>query len=313
MATGDDALTYLAARITAEPSEHGAQFVGARRYRAVLISRSRWTQQTTWRWSGQEDGFAVVVLPDGVAARLRVSATDGATTSPFLLHDGIDELVRWNGPGSCTMVWLPRRALTDLAGTDIELPRVLSEGLLARGLRALLGTLSASAPPEAGTVSAYLLERLLIEHVWGLVLESAGMPRTAYRRGSLYERAHALIRLNAADAHYGVASLVHDMAISERHLQRLFAEHGATPRGALRRARVDVASSMLGNPDYDVLSLDQIARSAGFADGGSMRSAFLREGMPTPRRSRAARRNPGEPATVQVAPDHGAVIERPGG
>lgn len=307
MGKGNDVLTLVRSRIDLGRDERQLHLTEALRYRSVVISRLRWRQPMEWGWRGGRsrpgEEFAAIVFPEDAEAHLDGVESRRSGTAPFLLHDGMAERVRWEDAGACTMLWFPRRALTDLAGQDIEFPRTLAENLLTSGLRALLGTLSTAAPPVSSAVSAYVIERLLIEHVWGLVLESSGLPQVAGRRGNLYQRAHSLIRMNASDPQYGVASLVHDLAISERHLQRLFADRGITPRAMLRRTRVELASTMLRDAGYDILSLGQIAQSAGFPDAASMRSAFLHEGLPTPRRLRRDRDEASGAATLRAQAD----------
>ncbi|MDR6867008.1 AraC-like DNA-binding protein [Microbacterium resistens] len=282
----DFTVSSLAVRFGKEARSR-TRIVLARQWKSVLIGHVSWDASTTWEWGGEaSDGLLALVLPGGVPARL--GGDDATVTAPFFLMDGRSELVTWADAGACTMLWLPRQAIIELAGQDFAVPRAIVETDLTQGLRALVDVLS-RAPQTVVTspVGKYVLENLLIESVWGFILESTDVVRRTGRRGSLYERARSLIFLNASSPSYTVTTMATDLAVSARQLQRAFAARGATPRASLRQARVQLALSMLKDPGYDdLLSLDQIARHSGFADAGTLRIALSREGLPSPRRLR---------------------------
>jgi len=86
------------------------------------------------------------------------------------------------------------------------------------------------------------------------------------------ERALNLIEAGALDRD-GVAALASRLGIGSRHLSRLFADHlDASPSQVALSLRVQRAKRLL---DDGELSVEAIARRAGFASSRRMRAAFL--------------------------------------
>lgn len=69
-----------------------------------------------------------------------------------------------------------------------------------------------------------------------------------------------------------------------RHVQRMFAEVGSSPAAELRLLRVELAQNMLQDPEYDLLSLAEVAEYSGFRSSAALRRAFVACGLPVPRR-----------------------------
>lgn len=279
-----------------ETSDKPAAFV--LRCRGIVIRRMVWTEPARWAWPGAAGTLSTayglaepvaVVFPENAGVLLgREEAA--ASPAPFFLQRGRPERVTWDDAGSCLVLWAERSALQAAAENSAALPRRVSETVLTRSLRGLLTAtadgLRTGPPPTAA--AQYVLEHLLIEGARGMIVEASGADERKRGEG-VYERAQALIRVKASDQEYSVAALAADLGLSERHLQRAFAEHDRSPRGTLRRTRVDLALEMLNDPDADGLTLDEIALRSGFADSTAMRACFARESLDTPRRLRRNR------------------------
>jgi AraC family transcriptional regulator of adaptative response/methylated-DNA-[protein]-cysteine methyltransferase len=86
------------------------------------------------------------------------------------------------------------------------------------------------------------------------------------------ERALNLIEQGALDRN-DVAALAARLGIGSRHLSRLFANHlDASPLQVALSLRIQRAKRMLDNTD---LSINEVARRAGFSQPRRMRAAFL--------------------------------------
>ena len=279
-----------------EPPDGSAAFV--LRCRDIVIRRMVWTRPARWAWLGTAGTLSAayglsepvgLVFPENAGVLLGREA-GSASSAPFFLQSGRPERVAWDGAGSCLVLWAERSTLQGVGENLADLPRQVAETVLTRSLRGLL-TAAADAlrtGPAPTPAAQYALERLLLDGARGMIVEADAT--AARKRGEgVYERTLALIRVKASDQEYSVAALAADLGLSERHLQRAFAEHDRSPRGTLRRARVDLALEMLRDPDADRLTLDEIALRSGFADATAMRACFVRESLDTPRRLRRDR------------------------
>lgn len=95
--------------------------------------------------------------------------------------------------------------------------------------------------------------------------------------------------LHREDPQFTIAELAAELHVSLRHLQRAFAKNGTTPGDALRRLRVEFAESLLRNPDYTVLTIEEIAAHSGFSSALQLRRALRAEGLPSPTMIRPSR------------------------
>ncbi|MEU8318660.1 helix-turn-helix domain-containing protein [Nonomuraea sp. NPDC048881] len=130
-----------------------------------------------------------------------------------------------------------------------------------------------------------------VEEVLVLATASAGaVPAPGAEGGD--ERVRRVLDLIAAEpgAQHSVASLARAVALSPSRFAHLFAaETGLAPMGAVRRARVRHAASLLEVTDLDV---GQVAAASGFVSPFHFSRAFRREyGLP-PRDYRARLRRP---------------------
>ncbi|MFF4193269.1 helix-turn-helix domain-containing protein [Nonomuraea sp. NPDC001831] len=152
-----------------------------------------------------------------------------------------------------------------------------------------------AGPPSAPAVvmSSPARELVLgaVEEVLVLATAAAGAVREPGAEGG-DERVRRVLDLIAAEpeAQHSVASLARAVALSPSRFAHLFAaETGQTPMGAVRRARVRHAASLLEVTDLDV---GQVAAASGFVSPFHFSRAFRREyGLP-PRDYRARLRRP---------------------
>ena len=163
-----------------------------------------------------------------------------------------------------------RDGLEELA---VLVPRSLLTGVdSARSLaRPVLGDVGAAG--SAGRTTARLLaralrssspvaadERTLVELVSVLVCGDRVDVSLAHRA-----RARAFIEERLRDPALDAGAIAAAVGLSERHLGRVFADDGTSiPRHVLRR-RLDVAHSVLTDPDADHLSIADVAARCGFS------------------------------------------------
>lgn len=140
---------------------------------------------------------------------------------------------------------------------------------------------SAAAASASSRFSEYFFERLLQELMLGLVVETAGLKPEGGRRNPMVF-AMAIIAAQCADPDLTATAVAREVNISQRQLERLFRVRGTSIAHQIRRARVDLAISMLRDPTHRPLTVDQIAQHAGFSNGSSLARAMSSEGRPSP-------------------------------
>lgn len=187
-------------------------------------------------------------------------------------------------------VAMPTAALEEYTGSAGSLGTIQESAVLAPTKKFLLGTLENTHSLER--LSAYFLEKLVLEMVASLLLESRGAGSMAAPSAGLLDRAMSQIAGYRTDRELTPARLAHDLNISMRQLQRLFSAIGSTPSREIRRQRADLAVSMLTNPAFRVLNVSQVAQHSGFADASELRRAFESMGYSTPSEIRHAIESP---------------------
>ncbi|WP_230114341.1 helix-turn-helix domain-containing protein [Microbacterium oxydans] len=145
-------------------------------------------------------------------------------------------------------------------------------------------------PEPVSGFGSYYFERLLQEMVIGVAVEGAKVPQRAPRAG-VYLSALAMIAAQREDPGLSPHMIADQLAISMRQLQRAFRSHDTTPERQIRRARVEHAVTLLADRVYDPLSIAEIGRYAGFADGSSLARAMAQEGHRSPAALRRASRS----------------------
>ncbi|VXB76253.1 Helix-turn-helix domain-containing protein [Microbacterium sp. 8M] len=259
----------------------------AQRYRSVLATQHALDPAAEWRWSAQPaggDAFAAVLLS---AVPLRVVDGDGARAEApvgtlCFLHPHRTVTVAAATAGTTMCAWVPWDALAEIESGVRAPGEVIALSTIGRGLQAFLTSLlTQHADPTVYT--DYLVERLIAEMVFSVLVEAAPRVAVEGRKGSGIERARSLMLVRRGDRDFGVAELARDMHLSVRQLQRMFAAEGSAPAEELRRIRVELARELMSDPDYAPLGIAEIAEHAGFTDAAGMRRAFALSGLPSPR------------------------------
>lgn len=212
----------------------------------------------------------------------------------LFLRSRSDYLLAWSDEAEVIVVSAPEAVVAAFGAPLDE-----SDGPLFAGDSALVAPATAyfrsllSGAARPGRVATYALSRLSEEMVGSLFLERASVGAGPVKvQPSLYRRALALIASRRADSELTVPSLAAELAVSPRHLQRAFSEQGTSPAMEIRRLRVELAVQLLTEQRYDVLSVEEVSRFAGFTSADDLRRAFRLQGEPSPTRVRAQRRAP---------------------
>ncbi|WP_102194336.1 helix-turn-helix domain-containing protein [Microbacterium aurantiacum] len=263
---------------------HRSGLVSSRVFRSVCVSRMR-PLPGEWTWAPPEGSaaFAALVI---AAEGHTVSAGDGAPTRALFLPPVGSATIVWSEPADLIAVWLPPDAVSEFANTLAPVPSALPNSPFLTAISAFATSLSGAAKDSSG-VARYAIERLLVEMAFGALLERHSSDHLTVAAAPLIERARSVMMARREDAGFTAAQLSQDLHVSARQLQRAFAREMTTPVIALRRMRVELAESLLRNPHYDTLSIDEIARHSGFTSALQLRRALGAEHLPPPSALRA--------------------------
>ncbi|UXW86763.1 helix-turn-helix domain-containing protein [Microbacterium azadirachtae] len=266
--------------------------VVALKFRNVITALHAIGPGERWRWGTQTPAgreTAVVLVPSA-PIRLQNAGSDPKNVPPgtlVFLHPHRPTALYAGQSGTVVSAWIPWEALGEIE-TSVRVPSTrIAPSALGRGLHALIVSLLAE-PSTQSPLTDYLVEQMLTEMVFGVLVEAA--PRVDLVGGHRHaiEKARSLLLTRRADPEYDVEALARDMHMSIRHLQRLFAAEGSTVASELRRARVNLARGLISNPENLVLDIAEIAWLSGFGEAAKMRRAFAWAGLPSPRKLRDA-------------------------
>jgi len=264
----------------------------ARRHRGVLATQHALEPAAPWTWAAQPaDGEEIAVMLIA-AVPLTVLGGDGESIevppgSLCFLHPHRATEVAAASAGTAMCAWVPWDALAEIESGMGAPSEVVAGSVLGRGLQAFLSSLL-TQPSDPTVYTDYLVERLIVEMVFSVLVEAAPRVSGEGRKGSGVDRARSLMLVRRADQDFGVAALARDMHLSVRQLQRLFAAEGSAPAEELRRIRVELARELMNDADYAPLGIAEIAEHSGFADAAGLRRAFALAGLPSPRTVRRA-------------------------
>lgn len=255
---------------------HHAGLTAAKSFRSIVTTMHH-VQDTRWRWNPRDshERYAAVFFP-----RFDVEQREDEPIGLFLPADAA-EPVHWKRPTDVVGVWMRAESLDDfMNGAHLE-RMSLQPSPLTTAFRAFARSV-AHEPDTGSSISRYAIERLLAEMVFSAVLETQAGELPERGPASLLDRARSTMLLHREDPAFTVAELASELHVSPRHLQRAFARVQTTPGDALRLVRVELAESLLRNPDYAPLSVDEIARHSGFSNGLQLRRALRAQGLPAP-------------------------------
>lgn len=239
---------------------------------------------------------------DTATGRLRVGAPQA-----FLLDHGSPIHAAPLGDLRLLSIVVPSEALTGAtAPAPGEVRPVPADSTLLDPTLAFAERAAAvDAEPVSG-FGSYYVERLLQEMVIGVAVEGVRSPRRV-PQVDVHLSAVAMIAAQREDPSLSPQVIADQLAISVRQLQRVFRAHDTTPERQIRQARVEHATRLLSDRTYDPLSVADIGRYAGFADGSSLARAMAREGRSSPStvRRRSREESGDEDAVIPDATDDG--------
>jgi len=243
------------------------------------------TGETRWNWRADADVREVAAIVFVLRGSALIHSTGAGEIEvdageAFLIHSRRSADVHWASGSGCLVLLLPTDAIVG-SGVDADsLPVTFDRTPLLAATREFSSALCRERGVSA-RFSEYVSERLLAEMAFGLVLEGREVGR-GVAIGTLAERARTIMVVRRAEPDLSAASVAADLHVSVRQLQRAFAAAGSSPAAALRNLRVELAQSMLHDPQYDGLSVDQVAQYSGFASTSVLRRAFDAEGITAP-------------------------------
>lgn len=264
----------------------------AHQYRGVMATQHALEPATPWTWLAQPANGDEVSAMLIAAVPLTVVSGDGQpfevpAGSLYFLHPHRDIKITATGTGTAMCAWVPWHALDDIESGVSAPGEPITGSALGRGLQAFLASLL-TQHSDPTVYTDYLVERLIVEMVFSVLIEAAPRSTMEGGKGSSIERARSLMLMRRAERDFGVAALARDMHMSVRQLQRLFAAEGSAPAEELRRIRVELARELMSDADYRPLGIAEIAEHAGFSDAAGLRRAFALAGLPSPRVVRKA-------------------------
>ena len=277
------AITRLLARHLGSDA-HGSGLLAARSFRSIDVTLHRTRPSAAWEWGGRNERpthSAVILTGDGNGVPHDGGDDDPERLGLFLPPPGDTTTIPWTRSGEVLAIWTPIESIAKFTEGVVPARTALVSSPLTTGLRAFAYTL-VRQPDEGSSVARYAVERLLAEMIFGALLEQDSIESTRTSASSLLERARSAMLIRREDPAFGPAQLAAELHISARQLQRAFARIETTPGDALRRMRVELAESLLRNPVYARLSIEDIARYSGFSSGLQLRRALRAEGLPGP-------------------------------
>lgn len=259
----------------------------ALRYRSVLATHHLLDQDGQWWWGDQPDdgdevaGFMIgqqplIVGSPGGASEELLPGTVG------FLHPHRAAQIAADAKGEVMCLWVSWDALDEVESGVRAPSMIIPQSPLSKGLQAFLGSLLTQ--PVASTMySDYLVERMLAEMAFGVLVEAAPRSLIEGRNQPAIDRARSLMLIRRSDPDFNVAVLAQEMHVSTRQLQRIFAAEQSSPADELRGLRVDLARELMSDPNYAPLRVEEIATHAGFSGSASLRRALAAAGLPSPR------------------------------
>lgn len=276
--------------------QHKIVTLTQRDFRSVAVRHVR--VASVWEWQPiryEKDHRAAIVfaLDDAAVRPMHGAATVGDT----VVLPGHEPVVLECTPNARLLaIEVPELEVRDAAVggmSRVVRPTPLTDACRDFALQAL------GSDRPATTHTSYLVERLLVEMTFGILIEaresaaivpSRGTGRSASVRP--LQRARTIMLLRREDPAFGVDELAKEMHISVRQLERVYSGVGTSPARELRRLRAERADALLRDERYDALSIDELASHSGFANATALRRALSAEGLPGPRERRTARTQP---------------------
>lgn len=261
---------------------HSSGLVNVRSFRSISVSHHR-IQDGVWHWEPSRSTasyVAVLFQTDGTAMPTADTDADGMSAIGLFLPATSGRSLEWGPSADLLVVWLPDILLQEYTGGPVSGAVAIYASPLTVGFRTFAHAV-ARHDGDSSSMSKYAIERLIVEMLFGSLLEQQSI-ESEQRPSTLIERARSVMLVHREDPEFSTAQLATELHISARQLQRAFARAGATPGDMLRRMRVELAESMLRNPLYAGLTVDELSRYSGFTSALQLRRALQAEGAPSP-------------------------------
>ncbi|MDQ0729148.1 helix-turn-helix domain-containing protein [Microbacterium sp. W4I20] len=204
---------------------------------------------------------------------------------------GMVRTVRCQGSWRAAIAFVPREAMAMFvpalpADAQIFPDRRLLDRAMQNFIQGLL-----SADERATAIERYAVEQLIVEMSGAILLDRAGATLGhGSPRAVLRDKAMAVIAQQCGDPSLTPNQVAREVQSSLRQLQLVFAEAENSVADEIRRQRARLARTLLVDSRYDVLSVEQIAKRAGFRSPMSLRRAIAEAYNTTPRALRSQRR-----------------------
>ncbi|MGV9713725.1 AraC family transcriptional regulator [Gordonia sp. NPDC003424] len=134
------------------------------------------------------------------------------------------------------------------------------------------------APAVAQSVQDQLLDLLALMMTNADLTSTDSSVRSAHR-----QRAIMVVEERFRDPEFNAHQVAQAVSVSERYLQKVFADHGETLSGIIRSRRIAEARKQLTRRSSTGRSVASIAGSCGFADSAYFSRVFRQETGVTPR------------------------------
>lgn len=261
---------------------HVSGLVVTRTFRSITLTYHH-VRQPAWRWApaaSSAQRHAAALFPADGEVPGEKTAADGSAAIGLFLPASAARDIAWGAEREVLAVWVPERLLEEFTEGLTPTSTALHASPLTIGFRTFAQAV-ARYGEDGSSMSQYAIERLLAEMTFGALLEQESVEQSA-RPSSLVERARSVMLLHREDPYFSTPQVASELHISARQLQRAFARAGTTPGDMLRRMRVELAESILQNPLYSGLTVEEVARYAGFTSALQLRRALQAEGSPSP-------------------------------
>ena len=175
----------------------------------------------------------------------------------------------------CLEIMIPATRLED-RGVRVHHGKFKLEG--SRSLRSPLRNLALSFVDSSWTPSLHaekVAERTIEDLVVGMFLESEGYAIDSEDlRAGLRGRAITEIGRSHRTPTLTPGVLAERLAVSLRHLQRAFEDSGESIASSITRRRAESAALLLSAPGATSLTIEEVAKRAGFSSAFELRAAF---------------------------------------
>ncbi|CAN5580887.1 hypothetical protein BH10ACT7_BH10ACT7_19440 [soil metagenome] len=175
----------------------------------------------------------------------------------------------------CLQIMIPEERL-EQRGIRVRAPRFKLEG--SRSLRVPLRGFAlaiADASWHASPVGEQVAERTIEDLVVGMFLEADGYAMDSEDlRAGLRGRALSDIAQSHRSPDLTPSVVADHLAVSLRHLQRAFEDSGSSIANAITRRRAESAALLLTAPGASTLTIEEVAKRAGFSSAFELRAAF---------------------------------------